>query len=84
MMGPIPAKEIGLNSPWDVILEGDNLYIAMAGHHQIWLFDLKDKTIGPFAGSGAREHLADGLLRIASFAQPSGMTTDGKSLYVAD
>jgi len=83
MIGTTHAKEIGLNSPWDVLLVGDNLYIAMAGHHQIWLLNLKEKTIGPFAGSG-RETLTDGLLRSAAFAQPSGLTTDGKSIFVAD
>src|SRR5262249_626341 len=32
---------IGLNSPWDLYLFGKSeLYIAMAGHHQIWLMDL--------------------------------------------
>src|SRR5206468_4711243 len=30
------ALEIGLNSPWDLWLQGDTLFIAMAGHHQIW------------------------------------------------
>ncbi len=79
----VNAREIGLNSPWDVLLEGDKLYVAMAGHHQIWLLDLKGKKIEPFAGSG-RETLTDGLLRKAAFAQPSGLTTDGKSLFVAD
>jgi DNA-binding beta-propeller fold protein YncE len=80
---PIAAKDISLNSPWDVLLDGPNLFIAMAGHHQIWLYDLKAKTIVPYAGSGA-ETLRDGLLRKASFAQPSGLATDGNSLFVAD
>jgi DNA-binding beta-propeller fold protein YncE len=78
-----PAKEIGLNSPWDVLLDGEKLYVAMAGHHQIWLLDLKENTIAPFAGSG-RETLTDGVFRRAAFAQPSGLTGDGKYLYVAD
>ncbi len=80
---PMPAMEIGLNSPWDVFLAGDKLYVAMAGHHQIWLLDLKEKKIGPFAGNG-RETIGDGALRRATFAQPSGLTSDGKFLYVAD
>jgi DNA-binding beta-propeller fold protein YncE len=79
----VPASDIGLNSPWDLALDGDNLYIAMAGHHQIWQLDLKAKMIGPYAGNG-RETIGDGLLRKAMFAQPSGLTTDGKNLYVAD
>jgi DNA-binding beta-propeller fold protein YncE len=79
----VPAKEIGLNSPWDVLLDGERLYVAMAGHHQIWLLELKEKQIGPFAGNG-RETIGDGGLRKAMFAQPSGLTTDGKNIYVAD
>src|SRR5207244_3926799 len=35
-----PALQVGLNSPWDLYLHGDSLYIAMAGHHQIWTLDL--------------------------------------------
>ncbi len=83
LLRSVPAKEIGLNSPWDIALEGDKLYIAMAGHHQIWLLDLKEKQIGPFAGNG-RETIGDGALRKAMFAQPSGLSSDGKHLYVAD
>ena len=78
-----PALERGLNSPWDLLLDGDRLFIAMAGHHQIWTLNLKEKRVEPFAGLGA-ERLRDGPLESACFAQPSGLTTDGKFLYVAD
>ena len=80
---PGPAQATGLNSPWDVLVHGRTLFIAMAGHHQIWAMDLDKKEIGPFAGTG-RENIKDGPLYAAHFAQPSGLTTDGKSLYVAD
>lgn len=78
-----PALERGLNSPWDLLLDGDRLFIAMAGHHQIWTLNLKTNRLDPFAGMGA-ERLRDGPHEIACFAQPSGLTTDGKNLYVAD
>src|SRR5207244_7842166 len=74
---------LGLNSPWDVLLDGNTLYIAMAGHHQIWTLDLVKGEMVPFAGSG-RENIADGPPSVANFAQPSGLATDGKLLYVAD
>jgi thiol-disulfide isomerase/thioredoxin len=80
---PVPARSIGLNSPWDLLLEGDTLYVAMAGDHQIWAYDLKKRDIGPYAGSG-RENIGDAPLQFANFAQPSGLATDGKNLYVAD
>src|SRR5262249_50704040 len=78
-----PARETPLNSPWDVLRVGDVLYIAMAGHHQIWALDLKKGTLRPFAGDG-REDIRDGGKAAASFAQPSGLATDGDFLYVAD
>jgi thiol-disulfide isomerase/thioredoxin len=80
-----------LSSPWDLCVIGDWVYIAMAGCHQIWRMDVKFKRIGPYAGN-AREDIVDGpllpsspyALGFASFAQPSGLATDGEWLYVAD
>jgi thiol-disulfide isomerase/thioredoxin len=77
------ALETGLNSPWDLLLKGDTLFIAMAGHHQIWALDLGKGWLTPFAGNG-REYVSNGPLEESSFAQPSGLTTDGTTLYVAD
>lgn len=77
------ALKIGLNSPWDILLYGGKYYIAMAGHHQIWTYDPAAKKVNSYAGDGA-EDLVDGILGRSSFAQPSGLATDGKNLYVAD
>jgi hypothetical protein len=55
----------------------------MAGSHQIWKLDPEAGAFTPFAGSG-REALIDGPLMEAALAQPSGITTDGKRLFVAD
>ena len=78
-----PALKTGLNSPWDLLLHKDKLFIAMAGHHQIWTFDPVAKRVEPYAGNGA-EDLEDGPLAGSSFAQPSGLASDGTNLYVAD
>src|SRR5215203_6161811 len=78
-----PARSVALSSPWDLQLVGQVLYIAMAGPHQIWKLDLDQNEVSTFAGSG-REARLDGPLRESGFAQPSGMATDGKTLYVAD
>jgi sugar lactone lactonase YvrE len=80
-----------LNSPWALSIVGRNLFIANAGSHQIWKMPLDESEIGPYAGNG-REDIVDGPLLpktpyeidFASFAQPSGLTTDGKTLFVAD
>ncbi len=78
-----PAKGTGLNSPWDLALDGDRLFIAMAGAHQIWMMDLAKGTIGPFSGTG-RETLTDGPHEKANFSQPSGLSIGKGKLYVAD
>jgi thiol-disulfide isomerase/thioredoxin len=77
------ARSVGLNSPWDLQLVGRTLYIAMAGPHQIWKLDLEKEEVSTYAGSG-REARRDGPLLEAGFAQPSGLATDGKRLFVAD
>ena len=58
-------------TPWDVWLDGQRLYVAMSGSHQIWLYDLKAKRFGPFAGS-TDENLLDGPLAVASSPSPAG------------
>ena len=72
-----------LSSPWDVLLSGRNLYIAMAGSHQIWSTRLGTDTIHVLAGTGG-ENILNGPRNEAAFAQPSGLATDGHNLYVAD
>ncbi|MDD5418528.1 MAG: redoxin domain-containing protein [Methanomicrobiaceae archaeon] len=74
---------VPLSSPWDVTLLQDYLYIAMAGSHQIWRLNLATLEVRPYAGTG-EEALIDGPREKAAFAQPSGITTDGSALYVAD
>lgn len=78
-----PALQTGLNSPWDLYLVDHSLYIAMAGNHQIWVLDLRSGQVGPYAGDGV-ENIRDGPLTEARFSQPSGLTSDGRWLYVAD
>ena len=78
-----PALETDIGSPWDLVFAGDLLYIAMAGPHQIWSLDVAKKTVAPFAGS-SREDIINGPHAEAALAQPSGICTDGKFLYVVD
>lgn len=72
-----------LNSPWDLHRQGNALYMAMAGMHQIWRLDLETTYVEPFAGTG-REALIDDMHVDAAFGQPSGLSGDGTHLYVAD
>lgn len=71
------------NSPWDLLILDNDMYIANAGNHQILRMDLSTETVYRFAGSG-REALTDGPLLEAAFNQPSGLASNGSVLYVAD
>jgi thiol-disulfide isomerase/thioredoxin len=80
-----------LNSPWDLAWVGDGqvggksgqLYIAMAGQHQLWSYDPRTAMLTRFAGSGY-EALEDGPLLDAGMTQPSGLSSDGTRLFIAD
>jgi DNA-binding beta-propeller fold protein YncE len=84
-------RKIALNSPWALLIHGNNIYIAMAGAHQIWKMSLDETTLGVYAGNGV-EDIVDGPLAprrayqpgFSSFAQPSGLASDNTWLYVAD
>lgn len=78
-----PARSTAISSPWDLQVAGRSLYIAMAGPHQIWKLDLDRRQLSVFAGTG-REARADGPRDESAFAQPSGLATDGRTLFVAD
>lgn len=96
-VGAVPGRYAGrpkrtaINSPWALWIHDEILYIAMAGPHQIWAMPLDESRIGPYAGNG-REDIVDGRLLpsvpyamgYSSFAQPSGLASDGQWLYVAD
>jgi thiol-disulfide isomerase/thioredoxin/sugar lactone lactonase YvrE len=78
-----PALQTPLNSPWDLCALAGQIYIAMAGPHQIWRFDPAGGEVAVFAGSGGEARI-DGPAHEAAFAQPSGIATDGRQLFVAD
>ncbi|HFD79855.1 MAG TPA: redoxin domain-containing protein [Gammaproteobacteria bacterium] len=75
--------EAELNSPWDLAYDEGNLYIAMAGQHQVWRMNLNHLAIERYAGSG-REDIVDGPLDSSCFAQPSGLAVHEGHLYVVD
>jgi thiol-disulfide isomerase/thioredoxin/sugar lactone lactonase YvrE len=78
------APDVELNSPWDLALVGDDLYIAMAGSHQIWQLGLDDGVLEAVAGSGG-EGTLNGPRAGAELAQPSGLALgQDNRLYFAD
>ncbi|MET9888773.1 NHL domain-containing thioredoxin family protein [Streptomyces sp. NPDC006465] len=78
-----PALEVDLSSPWDVALFGGKIWIAMAGVHQLWVYDPVTETVGVAAGT-RNEGLVDGPGPEAWFAQPSGLAATEDRLWLAD
>jgi DNA-binding beta-propeller fold protein YncE len=80
--GTIP--DVALNSPWALATDGETLYVANAGTHQIWTIDPATGSAAPSVGS-AREGTTNGPLDQAELAQPSGLALDeAGTLYFAD
>ncbi len=71
------------NSPWDLLIVNNDLYIADAGNHQLLKMNLADNKVFRFAGTG-EEGIQDSVIEQASFSQPSGLARQGDILYVAD
>ncbi|MFC5909651.1 NHL domain-containing thioredoxin family protein [Streptacidiphilus monticola] len=77
------AREVDLSSPWDVAWFDGAFWIAMAGTHQLWVFDPATDMVGVAAGT-TNEGLVDGPPGEAWFAQPSGLAATADRLWVAD
>jgi sugar lactone lactonase YvrE/peroxiredoxin len=75
------ALQSKLASPWDVLVLSGVLYVANAGTHQ--LVAVENGKLRVAAGSG-REARVDGPAASAALAQPSGLATDGASVFFAD
>ncbi|XP_010414996.1 PREDICTED: NHL repeat-containing protein 2-like [Camelina sativa] len=77
-----------LNSPWDVCFEpvNEKVYVAMAGQHQIWEYNVLDGITRVFSGNGYERNLNGSTAQTTSFAQPSGISLgpDLKEAYIAD
>ncbi|MFC5634032.1 NHL domain-containing thioredoxin family protein [Streptomyces bullii] len=88
-----PAREVDLSSPWDVAWWQGKVWIAMAGVHQLWVYDPaggSDQALGSEGGTVAvaagttNEGLVDGPGAEAWFAQPSGLAATPDRLWLAD
>lgn len=77
---------VSLRSPWDVEFDdAGNLHIAMAGTHQLYIYEPDSGVLYPSVGNGREANLNDVRLADSELAQPSGLyyAGDGK-LYFAD
>ena len=79
------GEQTALASPWDLVLypSDHEITIAMAGTHQLWVYDLNSKRLRILAGNGS-EGIDDGAYPVNSMAQPSGLSVHNGSLYLVD
>lgn len=80
---PGPATSVAIASPWDLQLDGDQLFIAGAGRHQLWVLELESEYLDLFAGNGGEGIDDDHRLR-STLSQPSGFASDGETLWFTD
>lgn len=72
-----------VRSPWDVTVHNGILYVAVAGSHAIFGFDMAEQRAFRVAGSG-HEDLIDGKEKEAALAQTSGLSFMKDTLYFVD
>jgi thiol-disulfide isomerase/thioredoxin len=77
------GRDIAISSPWDVAVKDSVVFIAMAGNHQIWTYDINTDLARPFAGNG-QEDIVDANRMQAQLAQPSGIFVYNDIVYFAD
>ena len=73
------------DGPIGITTDGTNLYVTDRTRHTIRQIGLASpNTVSTLAGTAGTSGSADGTGTAATFNQPSGITTDGTNLYVAD
>ncbi len=77
---------VALRSPWDVEFDdAGRLHIAMAGTHQLYIYEPETHALYPSVGNGREANLNDVSLADSELAQPSGLYFAGAGkLYFAD
>ncbi|MEE3298499.1 MAG: thioredoxin-like domain-containing protein [Planctomycetota bacterium] len=73
-----------LSTPWDVAVDSEKVYIAMAGTHQIWTYDKKKGIFNNFSGTGREQNSNSPDRLLAAWAQPSGLSIGNGKLFIAD
>lgn len=72
------------NNPIGITCDGTNLYVADTANHVIRQIEIATGLVSTIAGTAGLEGEADGIGTAAQFDFPTGITTDGRNLYVAD
>ena len=72
------------SEPKGITTDGTNLYVADTKNHKIRQIVIDNGTVTTLAGDGSQGSTDHATGTSASFNDPTGITTDGTNLYVAD
>lgn len=72
------------NHPTGITTDGMNLFVADSGNYTIRKIEIISGSVTTIAGTAGNHGSEDGTGSSARFYYPSGITTDGSNLYVAD
>jgi hypothetical protein len=72
------------NFPKGITTDGTNLYVADSDNNLIRQIVISTKAVTTLAGDGSQGSTDHATGTSASFNDPTGITTDGTNLYVAD
>jgi sugar lactone lactonase YvrE len=72
------------NQPAGVATDGTSLYVADSSNSTIRKIAIATRNVTTFAGTAGMNGSVDGVGSAAQFNSPRAVTTDGRSLYVAD
>ena len=79
------GQDARFNSPVGLVRDGVNLYVADSGNNTVRRIETVTRNVTTLAGAAnTPPGSADGTGTVARFSNPSGITTDGTSLYVTD
>ena len=76
-------RNVPLSQPQALVVNNNQIYLAMAGDNRIWSYDLGSRDLRARAGSGQLD-VRDGSGPMAAFAQPTGLASVLQTLYVCD
>lgn len=77
------GSRAAVNAPHAVFAEGDVIYVAATGQHQILRVELRHQQVATIAGDG-RSEVRDGIGGQSSLAQPMALAAMPGQLLVAD
>lgn len=82
-----PGNEATFNNPLGLATDGANLYVADSGNNKIRKIEIATGAVSSLTGETDKAGTAgatDGAGGSATFSRPSGITTDGRNLFVTD